>query len=209
MVGVGVLVPFAATSFALAATPGPSWIYLMSRTTSQGRAAGIIAILGNAAGICTHVTAATLGLSAIFNYSATAFDILKWIGAGYLIFLSIKTWRGRINFFGPSDLAKKGLSAIFLEAAFINILNPKVALFMLALLPQFVDSSRGSVGLEILMLGFIHVTIATSVLLSVLFAATRLSKLLSQSSRFQSIFRTISGSLLFLIGIRLALTVRP
>ena len=143
---------FAAASAAFLAVPGPSVIYIVSRSLAEGRTAGIVSALGIQAGGLVHVTAATIGVSALLASSATAFSVVKYAGAAYLIFIGIRRLldgeepeRGED---GPADRKK-----LFWQGVVVNSLNPKTALFFLAFLPQFVDPGRGAVAPQVLALG--------------------------------------------------------
>jgi threonine/homoserine/homoserine lactone efflux protein len=153
------LLLFAAASFALIVVPGPSVIYIVTRSVSQGRRAGLVSVLGIEAGGLVHVAAAAVGLSALVASSATAFTVLKYAGAAYLIFLGIRKLRERPE---PDAVDSDGRtnSRLFWEGVLVNALNPKTATFFVAFLPQFLDPARGSVALQALVLGCLFVAIA-------------------------------------------------
>lgn len=144
---------FFAASLILLVTPGPAVFYIVARSIDQGRLAGVVSTLGVAAGSCVHSLAAALGVSAILASSATAFTVVKLVGAAYLIYLGIR------KFLVPdpveTDLAveRRQLREIFAQGIVVNVLNPKTALFFLAFLPQFVDVSKGHVALQMILLG--------------------------------------------------------
>jgi threonine/homoserine/homoserine lactone efflux protein len=146
------LLLFAAASVALLVVPGPSVLYIVTRSVSQGRRAGLISVLGVHVGSVVHVTAAALGLSALLASSATAFMIVKYLGAAYLVWLGVQKLRRRES--GPVEEAPpvRG-SRLFTQGIVVNVLNPKTAIFFLAFLPQFVNPSRGPVALQIIVLG--------------------------------------------------------
>jgi threonine/homoserine/homoserine lactone efflux protein len=146
------LLLFAAASIALLVVPGPSVLYIVTRSVSQGRRAGLISVLGVHAGSAVHVTAAALGLSALLASSATAFMIVKYLGAAYLVWLGVQKLRRRES--GPVEEAPPvRRSRLFTQGIVVNVLNPKTAIFFLAFLPQFVNPSRGPVALQIVVLG--------------------------------------------------------
>jgi threonine/homoserine/homoserine lactone efflux protein len=146
------LLLFAAASIALLIVPGPSVLYIVTRSVSQGRRAGLISVLGVHAGSVVHVTAAALGLSALLASSATAFTIVKYLGAAYLVWLGVQKLRRRES--GPVEEAPPvRRSRLFTQGIVVNVLNPKTAIFFLAFLPQFVNPSRGPVALQIIVLG--------------------------------------------------------
>ena len=143
---------FAAASIALLVVPGPSVLYVITRSVSQGRRAGLISVLGVHVGSVVHVTAAALGLSALLASSATAFAAVKYLGAGYLIWLGIQKLRHSVP--GPlDDVPAVGRGQLFTQGVVVNVLNPKTAIFFLAFLPQFVNPERGPVAVQIIVLG--------------------------------------------------------
>ena len=149
---------FLAASLVLLATPGPAVLYIVARSLEQGRRAGIISVLGIHAGTLVHIAAAALGVSGILMTSASAFLAVKYAGAGYLIYLGVRRlWARREAAQPASD--RRSHRSLFLQGVLVNVLNPKTALFFLAFLPQFVDVSRGSVALQILLLGAVFVVL--------------------------------------------------
>ncbi|HEY1478608.1 MAG TPA: LysE family translocator [Gaiellales bacterium] len=161
MPSLATLLLFGLASLALVAIPGPNVIYIATRSLSQGRRAGVASMLGIESGILVHITAAALGLSALIRSSPLAFDVVKYLGAAYLIGLGIRSLvRGK-----PLDLDEGPPAAssrrAYGSAVLVSILNPKVALFFVAFVPQFVDASRGSTALQILVLGLVFLAIAS------------------------------------------------
>lgn len=152
---------FAAASLALVIMPGPNVLYILARGISQGRVAALISSVGVEAGVCVHVLAAALGLSALIATSAIAFNLVRYAGGAYLLYLGVKTLTtGRE---GPRpDVASpaRSRSRLFRQGLLISALNPKLALFFLALMPQFVDPYRGSATQQVLLLGLVFVAIA-------------------------------------------------
>ncbi len=141
--------------------PGPAVLYIIGRSVSQGRPAGVASVLGIEVASLVHVTAAALGLSAILLSSALAFNLVKYLGAAYLIYLGIRTLLSKDK--APEDEVSKpdSLRRIFSQGFVVNILNPKTALFFFAFLPQFVNPAAGNVTLQIVLLGILFVTMAT------------------------------------------------
>jgi len=155
----GTLTLFALAAIALIAVPGPNAIYIAARSLSQGRAAGVASALGVEAGTLLHVTAAAAGLSALIASSEIAFDAIRYLGVAYLLLLGIRALRGERD--GEAPRASRGpLRRAFAEGLLVNLLNPKVALFFLAFLPQFTDPTRGSVAVQTLVLGAVFFVIA-------------------------------------------------
>jgi threonine/homoserine/homoserine lactone efflux protein len=161
--GLDKLALFALAVLLLAATPGPVWIYLISRTLAQGRRAGYFSLLGVMAGVFVHVMLAAVGLSAVLLAVPVAFDAIKLAGAAYLLWLAITTVRGAGFSFTPQPLEPAADRVLFRQAMIASVINPKVAMFYLSLFPQFVDPAAGSVLAQSLMLGVVHVTVSTLV----------------------------------------------
>jgi threonine/homoserine/homoserine lactone efflux protein len=153
------LLTFAAACVLFAVIPGPAVIYIVTRSVDQGRMAGIASVFGIASGTMVHVPAAALGLSAILVSSATAFTVVKYLGAAYLIYLGIRKILDRDEVFGAIDAPRQSLARIYRQGALVGVLNPKTALFFLAFLPQFVDPDRGSVWSQVLVLGLLFVVL--------------------------------------------------
>ncbi|MEM7584304.1 MAG: LysE family translocator [Acidobacteriota bacterium] len=154
------LAVFTAAALLLLVVPGPAVLYIVARCIDQGRMAGFVSILGISVGTLFHVAAAAFGLSAILVSSALAFNVVKYLGAAYLIYLGIQKLTSRDDAEQPQATEPAALSKIFYEGMIVNLLNPKTALFFFAFLPQFVDVSQGSIAGQILVLGFLFVILA-------------------------------------------------
>src|SRR3984893_11820641 len=137
------LVLFMTGAMLLLLVPGPAVLYITSRRIGLGRAAGLVSAMGIAVGTLFHAAAATLGLSALLVSSTSAFRLVKYAGAAYLIYLGIRTLRGGDTANLDSSRQRRSLRSIFGQGVLVNLLNPKTALFFLAFLPQFVDTTRG------------------------------------------------------------------
>jgi threonine/homoserine/homoserine lactone efflux protein len=152
---------FAVAVALLALTPGPVWIYLISRTLAQGRRAGYFSLIGVMAGVLVHLLAAAVGLSALLLAVPWAFDAVKLAGAAYLLWLAWSTVRGAGFSFTPQPLPPVPDRVLFRQAMLASVVNPKVAVFYLSLFPQFVDPAAGSVLAQSLALGIVHVGVST------------------------------------------------
>lgn len=199
---------FLATSAALIVVPGPAQALVFASTVSGGRRAGVITAVGLNVGTLVHSAAAGLGLSAVLATSATAFSAVKYAGAAYLFYLGLRALRsgGRpVAAGGPSTAS---INSVLVQAVTTGILNPKVALFLLAFLPQFVDASRGPLLLQFLVLGasMAALDVLYEVVLVFLVAGAR--HRLVGNGRFQALQRRFSGGLLIALGVRLALQQR-
>ena len=144
---------FVLAALALLLVPGPAVFYVIARGIEGGRPAGLVSCLGIEAGTLLHAAIAAVGLSAVVASSATAFAVVKWVGAAYLVYLGLKKLFGRDGGDEPVEVGREPLGRVFVQGVLVQVLNPKVALFFLALLPQFVDPARGPVWGQILLLG--------------------------------------------------------
>lgn len=149
---------FALASFLLLIIPGPAVIYILNRSVSDGREAGLAAVAGLELGNLVHALAAAAGLSAVLATSATAFNAVKWLGAGYLIVVGVRTLMKPAPEI-ETDRATVSVRRSFGQGVVVNILNPKVALFFLSFLPQFIHPEDGHAGLQALVLGLVFVMI--------------------------------------------------
>jgi threonine/homoserine/homoserine lactone efflux protein len=199
---------FAAASFAVAIAPGPSWVYVISATLGQRRGAGFVAVLGNGTGIACHALAAALGLSAILHVSATALTVARWAGALYLIYLALRTVLQGTALEPGHGGEQRPMRRIFRDGLFVNLLNPKVSLLMLALLPQFLDPAVGRLPLQTILLGSLHVVIASLVLSTIVLTAGRAAATVRRRPGMQRALRWVSGTLLFGFGARMLIAGR-
>jgi threonine/homoserine/homoserine lactone efflux protein len=206
--GVHDLWLFVLSALLLNITPGPDTLYIVGRSSSQGLRAGALAALGIGAGALVHVSAAALGLSAILAASATAFTVVKYVGAAYLLYVGVGLIRssGRAQSAAAAGEGRElSMRGVFLQGFLTNVLNPKVALFFLAFLPQFVASDAPSKPLAFLLLGVIFDFNGTIWNLLVAWFAARLSRL-APGVAFKAWFNRCVGCLFIGVGIRLVLT---
>jgi threonine/homoserine/homoserine lactone efflux protein len=204
------LAAFLAAALVLAAIPGPGLLYIVGRTLAGGRAAGYASSLGTALGGLVHVVAGVVGVSALVMASATAFIVLKLIGGIYLIVLAIQAWRSAARIDVAEHVAENtGIAAAFRDGAIVEATNPKTAAFFLALIPQFIDPSYGSVGMQFFVLGAISIGVNTAMALLVATGASRLRDRLSSNTRFMVRVRQGSAIMLASLGLSLLLTRRP
>ena len=157
MPAASTLLLFAVASLALLAVPGPAVIYLVTRSATQGRAAGLVSVLGVETGTFAYAVAAAAGLTGLVAASQTGFTIVRFAGAAYLVYLGVRRLleRGDVDAAAPS-----ARSRLFLRGLLVQLLNPKIAVFFLAFLPQFVDPDRGPVGVQSLILGTLFTVLA-------------------------------------------------
>lgn len=206
MLDTATLTVFMAAALALLLIPGPAVLYIVARSIDQGRAAGIVSAFGVGIGTLFHVAAAALGLSALLLSSALAFSMVKYLGAAYLVYLGIQKLRKRIEPQQVEQPQSATLRQIFSQGVVVNLLNPKLALFFFAFLPQFVNPARGSVAIQSLLLGLIFVVLGIgSDSLYALLAGT-LRHWLRGSRAFARGQRYFAGGVYILLGVTTALS---
>jgi threonine/homoserine/homoserine lactone efflux protein len=196
---------FLLAALILLLTPGPAVLYIIARSMDQGRLAGFVSVLSIESGNSVHVLAATLGLSAILMSSALAFSIVKYLGAAYLIYLGVRRLLARDQGHEIARVQRQSLRRIYSQGMLVAILNPKTALFFLALLPQFVNPSAGSVTLQLLMLGgiFVMMAIMTDSMYALL--ASTAGSWLKRNQSFLNAERYVVGSVYIGLGLTAAL----
>jgi RhtB (resistance to homoserine/threonine) family protein len=196
---------FLAAGILLNLTPGPDTAYILGRSVAQGREAGVASALGICVGSIFHTCAAALGLSAMLATSALAFGAIKLLGGAYLIFLGIKMLLDRRKHLSlPSDFRRRTTAAAFRQGVFTNILNPKVALFFLAFLPQFIEPASSIKVLAFLMLGFTFVTTGTIWCLVLAWFASAFTERLRTNETIAQWLNRTTGALFIFLGLRLA-----
>jgi threonine/homoserine/homoserine lactone efflux protein len=194
---------FSAAALALIVVPGPAVTYVVTQSLDKGRSAGLVSALGIAGGGLVHVAAATAGLSALIASSASAFTVVKLVGAAYLIAIGLWRLAGR----GDNETADSEPVAarrLFWQGALVNVLNPKTALFFLAFLPQFVDPDRGAVALQAAVLGVVFVVLAVVSDSTYAVVTAALATRLRDSRRAQQVRRYVSGSIFVALGVTAA-----
>jgi threonine/homoserine/homoserine lactone efflux protein len=196
---------FILAALALLLMPGPAVLYIVARSIDQGRMAGIVSTLGIALGSAVHVLFAALGLSALLMQSALAFSVVKYLGAAYLVFLGIRTFLSKTELGTMQPTQRMNYSRIFTQGFIVNLLNPKTALFFFAFLPQFVDPARGSITLQVIVLGIIFVSMAiVSDSIYALVAGTA-GEFLSGNERVAHAQKYLAGTIYISLGVTTAL----
>jgi RhtB (resistance to homoserine/threonine) family protein len=205
MFGIHDFVLFVTTGILLNLTPGPDTVYILGRSIAHGRRAGVASALGISVGSVFHTCAAALGLSAFLATSAWAFTAVKLAGAAYLIFLGVRALLERNHDLAiPAHFKRNDAAAAFRQGVLTNILNPKVALFFLAFLPQFIESATPSKTVAFLILGLTFVTTGTIWCLVLAFFSSAFSARLRESPTVATLLNRIVGSLFIFLGLRLA-----
>ncbi|HAV76987.1 MAG TPA: RhtB family transporter [Anaerolineae bacterium] len=197
---------FMGAALALLLIPGPAVLYITARSASQGRVAGLVSVLAIETANLIQAIAAALGLSAILLSSALAFDVVKYLGAAYLIYLGIRKLMASNNGADGEAVKQESLSRIYWQGFAVNILNPKTALFYFAFLPQFVDPAKGNVIGQNLLLGAVFVGMAIITDSTFALLASSLTGKLTGSRRFQKGSRYFAGLVYIGLGITTALT---
>jgi RhtB (resistance to homoserine/threonine) family protein len=196
---------FLAAGILLNLTPGPDTVYILGRSIAQGREAGVASALGISLGSIFHTCAAALGLSAILATSAVAFGTIKLIGGAYLIFLGVKMiFDRRRQLSLPSSFRRRTIVAAFRQGILTNVLNPKVALFFLAFLPQFIDPASTTKVPAFILLGLTFVTTGTICCLILAWFASVFSERLRRNEKISQWLNRTVGALFIFLGIRLA-----
>ena len=197
---------FIGVSWALILAPGPDMFYVISRGIAHGRRAGILSATGVVCGILVHTTAAALGLTLLLQTSALAFLVVKYIGAAYLIFLGVKAWleKSTLNLQSSAPAVKS--SALFWQGVLSNVLNPKIAIFFLAFLPQFVEKGSGYVAWQMIFLGVMFACFGLCFLLVVGYSSGTIGRWLTQRPQYTQSLQRLAGGILIGLGIRLAFT---
>jgi len=201
---------FTLASVLLALTPGPNLLYLVSRTLCQGRTAGLVSLAGTTSGFLFYAVSAALGLTFVFIAVPVLYDVVRWAGAAYLLWLAWDTVRphGAGGLFARRDLPPAQPAALFRTGVVTSILNPKVALFYIALFPQFVDPSRGSVLAQSLLLAAIQIVVDAFIDCLFVLAAARVSGWLAERPTWMKAQRWVLGGVFAGIAMKLALDVR-
>lgn len=200
---------FIAASLAVIVAPGPDNIYVLTRGVAQGREVALASAWGMCSGLLFHTTLAAVGLSAILARSAVAFSVVKYAGAAYLIYFGVRAILSKEEFVSPEEEAPTArLRSFFLRGLTMNLLNPKVAVFFLAFLPQFASPAMGGAVLRLLALGLLFALLSVLVFSAIALFSGILGDRLSQSLRFANALRWLTGCVLVGLGVRLALFVR-
>jgi threonine/homoserine/homoserine lactone efflux protein len=200
---------FVGAALLIVLTPGPNMIYLLSRSICQGRKAGVISLFGVVAGFFVHVFAAALGLTALFMAVPMAYELLKWAGAAYLLYMAWQAVKpGASSPFEARQLPVDSPRRLFFMGFLTNLLNPKIAVFYLAIFPQFVSPEHGSVFVQSLVLGFTQIAVSFTVNLAIALSAGSLATWFTRHPRGMAAQRYIMGFVLAGLAVRLAMEQR-
>lgn len=209
MVPLNDLLLFAVTALVMVLTPGPNMIYLLSRSICQGRRAGVISLFGVIAGFVVHMLAAAIGLTALFLAVPLAYEVLKWAGACYLLYLAWQAVRpGARSPFEARDLPEDPPRKLFLMGFLTNVLNPKIAIFYLSIFPQFVSPEHGSVFVQSIVLGCTQIAVSFTVNLAIALSAATLAAWFLRNPRWMAVQRYVMGFVLAALAVRIAIEER-
>lgn len=205
MIPVEALSAFFVASVLLGLAPGPDNIFVLTQSALHGRGAGLAVTLGLCTGLMVHTLAVVLGVAVIFQVSTVAFTALKFTGAAYLLYLGWQAFRAAATPLSAPDSLHPDRLKLYRRGILMNITNPKVSIFFLAFLPQFSDPARGSVSLQIALLGAFFIFATILVFGSIALLSGTLGGWLNRSTRIQSILNRVAGTVF--IGLALALAV--
>jgi threonine/homoserine/homoserine lactone efflux protein len=202
------LLVFLVATLALNLTPGPDMLYVIARSVGQGRTAGIVSALGIGAGIFVHIFAVALGLATLLVSLPLGFEVIKYAGAAYLLYLGIRILVSKETEVMEGRVKRDSLPRIFQQGVITNVLNPKVALFFLAFLPQFVDEARGPIGWQVVALGLLFNISGTLVNMGVALLAGSIGNRLKGRPVFARVQKWLTGGIFIGLAVRLALLER-
>ncbi len=207
MLAFDIIIAFGFAAFLLSMAPGPDNIFVLTQSALNGARAGVFVVLGLCTGLIFHSAAVALGLAALIKASATAFTLLKFAGAAYLLYLAYQAFRAPAQGLEGNAPAMRPI-ALYRRGLIMNITNPKVAIFFLAFFPQFTDPTKGSVLLQIAQLGLIFMAITFVVFSSIALLAGGLSQWLTRSPTAQLVINRIAGLVFVGLAAKIALSER-
>jgi threonine/homoserine/homoserine lactone efflux protein len=204
MIPLETLLPFFAASVLLGLAPGPDNIFVLTQSALRGRSAGIAVVLGLCTGLVGHTSAVALGVAVIFQTSALAFACLKYIGAGYLVYLAWQAFRASAAPIEAVGVESLRLTRYYGRGIIMNITNPKVSIFFLAFLPQFADPQCGPISVQILMLGGVFIFSTILVFGAIALLAGTLGEWLQRSIKIQWVMNKLTGAVFVALALKLA-----
>lgn len=210
MIEAQTLLLFIGASALLAITPGPDILYVLTLGITRGAKAAVATTLGLTSGVLVHTTAAALGISVIFKTSELAFTVVKFAGAAYLFYLAYQAFKHRADLVQVDKEGKspKSYKNLYIKGFFMNVLNPKVSLFFLAFLPQFVNPQSGSVPLQMIQLGLAFMAVTVVIFSTCGILANKASATLMERPNIAKIVNTLAASLFVALGLKLAFSQR-
>ncbi|MCK4622590.1 MAG: LysE family translocator [Desulfuromonadales bacterium] len=198
------LATFFAASILLGLAPGPDNLFVLTQSALRGKGAGLMVMLGLCTGLIGHSTAVALGVAVIFQTSAVAFSILKYLGAGYLIYLAWQSFRTSATAIQAENKSAVSFGKLYCRGIIMNITNPKVSIFFLAFLPQFAEPSRGPISLQLLLLGGVFIIATILVFGGITLLAGTLGPWLNRSEKTQRVMNKLAGTIFVGLALKLA-----
>ena len=200
------LIYFIAASAALTLLPGPDILFVLTQSISQGKKAGVATASGLCTGVLVHTTAAALGISAVVYESSLAFEIVKYAGAVYLFYLAWHALKESEELISSAPIRETDIFALYRRGIFMNVLNPKVALFFLAFLPQFVNIGSGNIAMQMIFLGIIFMVQAWLIFSAISFFAGTVGEKITQRPEVGRYINWGKAGIYTMIGVKLALS---
>lgn len=200
------ILPFLGAAVLLTIMPGPDNLFVLAQSITQNKKAGFATSLGLCSGLIVHISAAAIGISALLYQSSFAFTVVKLMGAGYLLFMAYESLKDRNKTSTLQEQPSQTYLALYRKGILMNILNPKVSLFFLALLPQFINHEAASPTFQMIFLGFVFILQALIIFFLISIYAGKLAKVIAGNATLSRRFNLIKAGLLTLIGIQIALS---
>ncbi|MDQ0227222.1 LysE family translocator [Metabacillus niabensis] len=198
------IISFLGVAIALTLMPGPDNLFTLAQSIAKGKNAGIYTSLGLCTGLIVHITAATIGVTAIIYQSALAFTVVKYIGAAYLLFLAFKSFTEKGSSFDLKAENSLDYKALYKKGIIMNLLNPKLSLFFLAFFPQFINHENGHASLQMLVYGIVFLVQAFVIFMLISIFAGKVGYFLRKNPSLSKKISLIQGSLFALIGLKIA-----
>ncbi len=208
MIPVETIITFFSAAVLLGLAPGPDNIFVLTQSALRGRGPGFAVVLGLCSGLVIHTAVVAFGVAIIFQTSVVAFTLLKFLGAGYLVYLAWQAFRAQPELLQSEASAAHGYWRYYRRGVIMNLTNPKVSIFFLAFLPQFADPSRGAVVYQLLLLGGLFILATILVFGSIALLAGSLGQWLNRSQRVQLVLNRLAGTVFIALAIRLATSQR-
>nr|MDT0661516.1 LysE family translocator [Micromonospora sp. DSM 115978] len=199
----GLLALFLVAVLVICVTPGPDMLYVLATSVSQGVRAGLVASVGMSVGMLVHTVVVALGLAALVSTVPVVFDVIKFAGAAYLVYIGIRSWRDSSSASTVERRPIVPMRTVLWRATMTNLLNPKIVLFYLAFLPQFVDADRGRPGVQLLILGLLFVVVGLLVDSAIALTAGWLGEWLQRRHRLDKLLNRIAGTVFVALAARL------
>ncbi|WP_221801178.1 LysE family translocator [Oceanobacter mangrovi] len=208
MISLDTAMIFFPIAILMAMAPGPDNIFVLTQSAVHGRRTGLLVLLGLCTGLMGHTAAVAMGVAAIFQTSEMAFTVLKLVGAVYLAWLAWQAFRSKAGSLDADTEGNKSACSLYLRGIVMNLTNPKVAIFFLAFLPQFVDPAQSSIAGQIIMLGVLAIIATLLVFTAIAFGASMIGEKLKRSAAAQLLLNRVAGTVFGALALKLALADR-